>query len=322
MKEYTETITSLIKLLRPKYYNIISKLIILAGIALISKPFWVELLNILFVKIDIPQIGENDWAIGLVLIVIALIYNTINHLFELKHNTSSQPAFQNVSYKSFISFGELCQEIYPILKDNEYIFKTIGPNSGSEEEGILRTDLTLWHKLKKESILPNNEAIKELITKNKNIIPTTYKEIFNKMLIHIEAFREHIINATFDYSEHQFPQEFQTIITTTSYETSKQNRKLQQKTTWLMQNLKIDDIVNWYIFGSVLFNPVKANDIDLIILLKGNIADQNGTIKKIEQVRQRFRQKFKKELHTTIFDDKTLNDYQTFTSKNPLRIDK
>lgn len=142
------------------------------------------------------------------------------------------------------------------------------------------------------------------------------------MLIHIEAFREHIINATFDYSEHQFPQEFQTIITTTSYETSKQNRKLQQKTTWLMQNLKIDDIVNWYIFGSVLFNPVKANDIDLIILLKGNIADQNGTIKKIEQVRQRFRQKFKKELHTTIFDDKTLNDYQTFTSKNPLRIDK
>lgn len=180
-----DKIIGIIKLFSPKYYDRITKIIIVAGIGLLSKPLWVDILNIFLYEFKFNIIGENDWVIGLALIVIALIYNTILSYLFLKYNPKHKPAFQNITSKPLRSYGNLCQEIFPLLKDNEYIFKTTGPNSSRDNIEHLRHDLTLWNKLKREVILPNNNAIKKIIDENKALIPAKHSELFNKMNLHI-----------------------------------------------------------------------------------------------------------------------------------------
>jgi hypothetical protein len=162
-----------------------------------SKSYWVEILNIFFISYEFSIIGEFNWLIGLVIIVIALTFNTIQRYIELKFEIKSEPAFKNVLIKTASSFAELCQDLLPLVKDNEYVFIATGPNSGHNERESWRTDLTLWEKLKRETILPNNQAIKNLILENRIFIPAKYTEVFNQMLLQIDAFNEHIINPHF-----------------------------------------------------------------------------------------------------------------------------
>lgn len=318
----TNQIFNLVKLLRPKYYNILTRILVLGGLTLLSKPVWVDILNIFLSGFKFSIIGEFDWSLGLIVIIIALTYNTIHRYLELKFENKSEPAFKNVAFKTVSSFGDLCQEILPLVKDNEYIFKATGPNSGNEEQEPLRTDLTMWEKLKREVILPNNEAIKKLISDNKHIIPAKYTNTFNQIILHIDAFNEHIINPNFDYSEFQFPKQFPTIILSTCFETSKTNQKLIKKVKWISAKLNKNYISDWFIFGSAAFIPDKANDIDIAILINKTITDQRKLNDNIFEIKNEFKLKFKKDLHVSIFDNESINDYSQFSSKNPLKIDK
>ncbi len=318
----TDQIIKLVKLLRPKYYNILTRLLVLGGLTLLSKPVWVDILNIFLSGFKFSIIGEFDWLLGLIVIIIALTFNKIHRYFELKFENTSEPAFKNVAIKMASSFGELCQEILPLVKDNEYIFKATGPNSGSSEQEPLRTDLTMWEKLKREAILPNNEAIKKLISENKQIIPEKYAKVFNQMLLHIDAFNEHIINPNFDYSAFQFPKQFPTIILSTCFETAKSNQKLIKKIKWISAKLNKSYISDWFIFGSAAFIPDKANDIDIAILVDKTTTNQRRLIDNIFDIRNDFKLKFNKDLHVSIFDNDSMKDYSQFSSKNPLKIDK
>ena len=318
----TDQIIKLVKLLRPKYYNILTRILVVGGLTLLSKPVWVDILNIFLSGFKFSIIGEFDWLLGIIVIIIALTYNTIHRYLELKFENISEPAFKNVAFKNASSFGELCQEILPLVKDNEYIFKATGPNSGSEEQEPLRTDLTMWEKLKIEAILPNNEAIKRLISENKQIIPAKHENVFNQMLLHIDAFNEHIINSNFDYSEFQFPKQFPKIILETCFETAKSNQKLIKKVNWISAKLNKNHISDWFIFGSAAFIPDKANDIDIAILVDKTKTDQRRLKDNIFDIKNGFKLKFKKELHVSIFDHESINEYSQFSNKNPLKIDK
>ncbi len=251
-----------------------------------------------------------------------MTYNTIHRYLELKYENKSEPAFKNVALKNATSFGELCQEILPLVKDNEYIFKATGPNSGSDIKEPLRSDLTMWEKLKREAILPNNEAIKKLISANKQIIPAKYTNVFNQMLLHVDAFNEHIVNPNFDYSAFQYPKEFPTIISSTCFETAKSNQELIKKVKWISAKLNKKYISDWFIFGSAAFIPDKANDIDIAILVDKATTDQRKLNDKINDIKNDFKLKFKKDLHVSLFDNGSINDYYQFSSKNPLKIAK
>jgi predicted nucleotidyltransferase len=318
----TDQIIKLVKLLRPKYYNILTRILVLGGLTLLSKPVWVDILNIFLSGFKFSIIGELDWLLGLIVIIIALNYNTIHRYLELKFENRSEPAFKHVAIKTASSFAELCQEILPLVKDNEYIFKATGPNSGSEEQEPLRTDLTMWEKLKREAILPNNEAIKKLISDNKQTIPAKYTDVFNQLLLHIDAFNEHIINPNFDYSEFQFPKQLPTIILSTCFQTAKTNQNLIKKVKWISTKLNKNYVSDWFIFGSAAFIPDKANDIDIAILVDKATTDQRKLNDNILDIKNDFKLKFKKDLHVSIFDNESINDYSQFSSKNPLKIDK
>jgi len=312
-----EEIGVLIKLLRPKYYNRITKILVVGGLALLSKPIWIDLLNLALGEFKLSVIGEFDWLLGLIIIVLALLYNSYHRYLDLKHEAKNEPAFNKVVHKKFTEFGKLAQEIFPLLKDNQYIFKNTAPNSGSCIAEALRTDFTLWEKLKKEAILPNNESIKKLLEVNKSLIPYKYETVFNKMLLHLDAFNEHVINPNFDYSQHQFPIAFADIIFKESFENTLIDKKLIEMRKWLTKKLIPPLIRDWFIFGSAVFISGRANDIDIAI-----ISNENTThaINYINQLKFDFKIKFKKDLHVTLFEEVNRNDYQIFSNKNPFQL--
>lgn len=313
-------VKKLIQLFIPKYYNRLTRIMIVGGITLISKPIWVDILNLFLEGFKFSIIGEFDWLLGLVIIIIALIYNSYHRKLDLDHEIKSKPAFKKVQYLRFENFGTLCQEILPILKDNEYIFNNTGPNSGMNNSEPLRMDLTIWNKLKKKAILPNNKAIKKLIKTNLNLIPESHKDIFNKMLLHIDAFNEHIKNPNFDYSEYQFPSRFSEIVLNESFQFAKTNKELLKKYKWIKNNIEDKYISDWIIFGSIIYTPEKANDVDLAILL--NNENDNQISNYIEKLKSNFKNKFKKELHISVFKNTEISHFDIFLAKNPFKIKK
>jgi hypothetical protein len=292
-----------------------------SGTTLLSKPVWIDILNLFLGELKISIIGEFDWLLGLFLIIVALIYNTYNRKLDLEHEIKSKPAFKGTQFNKFENFGLLCQEILPLLKDNEYIFKNTGPNSSENDSGTLRTDLTVWNKLKKKAISPNNKAIKKLIRSNFELIPENYLNVFNQMLLHIDAFNQHIKNPNFDYSEHQFPKAFSEIIFKESFLNAKTNRGLIKKHEWIKNKIEDKYILDWIIFGSIVFTPEKANDLDLAILLR-EYSDDDKVNTYIEGLKFEFKLKFKKELHVSVFENIEVLNFEMFSINNPLKIKK
>jgi hypothetical protein len=86
MKQF---ILDILKLLKPKHYDKVTWVLIAVGILLVSRPTLVQILNeFLKRNYQFEIIGKHDVLIGFVLIILALIYNTIIKLREL--NTSRQ----------------------------------------------------------------------------------------------------------------------------------------------------------------------------------------------------------------------------------------
>jgi len=110
------------------------------------------------------------------------------------------------------SFKDLCLAIYTYLQENGNLFKKFGPNSGADSTGQLRWDLTLWYKVRRERIVPNNRSISDLISEYREIIPEKHVKVFDTFLTHAYAFEKHCEDAGFDYTEHQFPKEIVRII--------------------------------------------------------------------------------------------------------------
>ncbi|WP_312823189.1 SMEK domain-containing protein [Epilithonimonas sp.] len=110
------------------------------------------------------------------------------------------------------SFDNLLNELTPLFLENKELFKKFGPNSGATVTEPLRTDLTLWYKIRREKLVPNNSVIYKLIESNLHYIPSEFENIFEKLKAHIYAFEKHCEDADFDYTQYQFPTEIEKII--------------------------------------------------------------------------------------------------------------
>lgn len=215
----------------------------------------------------------------------------------------------------FKDFGALCQQMLPLIKDNEYIFKNCGPNSGAAELGELRTDLTLWNSLKRDVIVPNNHMIKELVERNGALIPERYREVFNSLLLHIAAFEAHVGNPDFDYSQHRFPKNVVEIVTEACYNRAKDDRGLRRMHRWLSRRLASSRIGTGYLTGSVLLYPRLARDVDLVLL-----SEPNAELKELETLKFDFKLKFRRNLHVTFFNPEDCGDYRSFLDRNHIKM--
>ncbi len=316
-----EKIERIIKLLKPKYYDGLTYFIVTIGGSLLTKPIWVDILNSIlatynpnYKPIQLNAVGPVwDSLIGLSLIAGALYWNTKNRLIDLQYHPETQPAYLSINNLKLQSFEELCRNIYPLLNDNEYIFKTVGPNSGFLTTEELRTDLTMWNRYKQETIIPNNAKIKALLAANQSIIPSKNLEIIRKQILHIDAFEEHCQNPNFDYSQHRFPLEFKNIIEETCYNSAISSEVFMKRKKWLNKKFKKAGVTEWQIIGSCLFTPSTSSDMDIVLLLPNESTKLRESIR---DIKFDFKLKFKISLHETAFAQNEIEAFQNFLSKN------
>jgi len=253
-------------------------------------------------------------------VINKLIRNTCNRFIDIKSDSISEPAYKGIKKIKLDSFEQVCQSVYPILKDNEYIFKTVGPNSGIESIDELRRDMTLWYKYRSESIAPNNEKIKQLLQSNIDLFEREERQLVDRMILHIDAFEEHLKDDMFDYSSHRFPVEFMDKVESTCFETGTQSKKFKKLFRWLYKRMKFKVKYDWFVFGSSIFNIEKAKDFDVVLYL--NSSYQKEFSKVIDSVMLDFKLKFKKSLHLTIFNSEEKVDYEKFIEYNKFKVNR
>jgi hypothetical protein len=80
-----EFVLEVLRLIRPKYYNKITWLIVSAGLILMSPPLLTAILHIFIKKItEYNLIGENDIYWGLLLVLVGLVFNIISQILSEK----------------------------------------------------------------------------------------------------------------------------------------------------------------------------------------------------------------------------------------------
>lgn len=170
-----------------------------------------------FDKISQPHFSFDGGQAIIDLSTIYLLLNKQNDLSKIlavKELLESQ--FSDIATSEKVieveSFNTLCKTLLPYFEENGNIFKQFGPNSGADSTEPLRWDLTLWYKVRREVILPNNIAISAFIREYKALIPEEHIMAFDKFLAHSYAFEKHCEDANFDYTEHQFPKEIMKIL--------------------------------------------------------------------------------------------------------------
>ena len=90
-----EFIKLLIRFLRPRFYNRLTWLIVVFSFGLISKPIFLDIVNAILKKqYDINIISENDPLIGVILIIAALLYNS---LINISHTCLTKPRPSNIN---------------------------------------------------------------------------------------------------------------------------------------------------------------------------------------------------------------------------------
>jgi hypothetical protein len=74
-----DRLLKLIELLRPKFYNKLTWLVVISGLGLMSKPLWLTVINIVFETIfQFSITEESDTAWGFSLVLVGLTYHLIN----------------------------------------------------------------------------------------------------------------------------------------------------------------------------------------------------------------------------------------------------
>lgn len=299
-------------------------LIVTAGLSLLTKPIWLEFVNYglsIFnahhKELNLSIIGEWDSLVGLALIFGALIWNTINRLIDLNTEQKSEPAYKGVKAKRYNSFEDLSNDIYLLLKDNDQIFKSVGPNSGATTTEELRTDLTMWYKYRNQSIIPNNQKIKEILQNNIDILNNGQRTLAQRMILHIDAFEEHVKNPEFDYSQFRFPVDFRNLIEITCFENAKHSKTLKKEVEWLKKNFAKLSVRRWYLFGSSILTPDISKDVDAVILMDYD----NSLSRKIEIIKFDFKLKFKRGLHLTIFNNDEMLSFEGFIDQNEFKLE-
>ena len=81
-----------LKLIRPKFYNGITWTMVGSGIAMMTTPFWLEIVSALVKeKFNLVIIDEFNPIYGLSLVLIALIFNTVNLHLDQRANVTVNP---------------------------------------------------------------------------------------------------------------------------------------------------------------------------------------------------------------------------------------
>ena len=81
----------------------------------------------------------------------------------------------------YASFDNLKESVVPILKENQYIFQTCGPNTNKTENH------SLWKKFELD-VIANNRKLELILSKNKNLLHQSNQQIVDLFIWHSKEF--------------------------------------------------------------------------------------------------------------------------------------
>lgn len=305
----TILLTKLNNVLNPKFENkFIFCIFLLWATLLWYQKIW-EIFNSFELKIwdKYLKVTLQGWFDYINIFWIILIFIACYFFYKLTFNLEKEISFKTLKQAS--------KSIKKILDENERIFKNHWPNSSASNFDKLRNEdsLKAWYSLEIEKILPNNEKIFNIL-KNIQKIDDFEKVIIDKMKNHIEAFRRHLDDNKYDYTEHQFPISFWYLINKYCKWWLLKDKYLFKYSVWLNEYISNKGIIiaEKYLFWSVLIekNPY---DIDVLIYCNCNLELDDYNI--FQLLAKDFKNEFWQKLDITLFSKREENHFIQFREK-------
>ena len=228
---------------------------------------------------------------------------------QTNHGNEIQPDNGGIN-----DFAALARILWPILNENKRAFRDFSPRSGAHSAAPIDWDLGLWERAKKEILGENNRKIAELINVNYDLVPNEFRAIFDEEKSHIFAFEKHLEDPTFDYSDHQFPQDLSKLIDTTCAEIAKDAPILEGIVGWLTKE-GLDEVASKdsFLMGSILRGEFQDSDVDLVLLVSDSTADEiRSTSKKLDEIKKAFEKEFGRRLHILVFSQPETERFYSF----------
>lgn len=254
----------------------------------------IDIINSFELKYDDKVIKFTTWWFGYINIFwIVLICISCYFFWRINIYTEKKLKFK--------TFKKASKTIKKLLDENERIFKNHWPNSSASNIDELRNEneLKAWYDLRYEKVLPNNEKIFNILS-NIQKIEDSEKIIVDKMKNHIEAFKKHLEDNSYDYTNHQFPIVFWYLINKYCKWWLLKDKYLYKYTVWINDYIKNNEIIitEKYLFWSVLIDK-NPSDIDILIYCDYYL--EKIDYDKFVSLRNDFKNTFWKWLHLSLF---------------------
>lgn len=308
-------LTKINNILNPNYVSKFIYSVLAVGVTLIAKNQIISLLysfELLTEKFYIKaQLTDSNNTLffyaGIILILIACYFFYETHI--------TKDPIINKKYRSIKSASK---RLAVLLDENKRVFNESLADYSASDTTDINHDLTSREHVKKNILVPNNEKIYQILQNISNL-SRDEKFAVDKMKSHIEHFKAHVDSEICDYTDHQFPIEFETLVNSFRKVSRKQQKAIDSFSTWLKGECNDNEVEHIYLYGSFLFSD-NANDIDIIIKtsythhqeLIDNRLKWNGLRNKIECG-------FALKPHLKIFCDLDAGTYEEFFNKQNLK---
>nr|NMG00800.1 hypothetical protein [Aromatoleum toluolicum] len=299
------------RLINPAFEWKFTWTLLIAGLALIGYQRLVQLAGSIEIirpeaRIKLELSSGADVALsalGIVLVLLSCLF-----FYKLKF-------LSNVDKNRYKNLSAAAKDLRKLMEENRRIFLSFGPNSSAGSTGDIRHDPSTWQKLRRDTICPNNQNIKNILT-SLDKISAVEKPLVEKMVSHIEAFEHHCKNPGYDYRENQFPREFADLISAYCARANRRTNKVQAYAAWLRERVDGLNVVEQaHIFGSALFGE-ETSDVDLVVKSPASdISEVRHQSDLWKQVAADFFAKFNLRLHTVVFSQLESDSYAEFISK-------
>lgn len=298
------------RFLNPNFDTKFIWLLLTSGIALVGYQRVIQLGSSLeILKEDVYiKLSLNSGVDSIFIVIGAFMIASSVVLFILK-----QLSNKTNSSKRYKSLSKAARDIRPLMDDNRRIFTTFGPNTSAGSTDELRHDYDVWEKLKLDQIVPNNNSILSILNRVKKLDKREELAV-SAMKSHIQAFKKHCEDPSFDYSQNQFPIDFSDLIL--SYCSSGENN-IEKYKSWIVEKTKIkkSNIEAAYIFGSALYGA-ESTDVDVLIKTKSKKVEEiRGDADFYDNFKEEFYLEFGLKLHLKVYSELEKRSCDAFKGK-------
>jgi len=105
----------------------------------------------------------------------------------------------------------LAKAVHMLLRKNKAIFMQYGPHSPNAAE-LLADEAEVWKRYIMSDIIPNNRKIANLLGANEHLLNDNEKDIFDKFILHQEAFEYNHVSGDKTPAAPLFPEEMNNIL--------------------------------------------------------------------------------------------------------------